>query len=280
MIVALAAWMFWRTRREVKQAAAHHHHHHHHDGEGPNGGKLVDTGHGLVEVSVFETNVPPRFRLFFFDRQQVPARPRPADEVAIETVRPDGARQNFRFKAEGAYLEATAELPEPHEFDATLSLTHHGHAHTHAFQFREDEHHHHHHHQGLDVSDGEFQDAHEREHAADIAKRFTNRTVTTPQIVLFGLTGGLLPCPAALTILLVCLQLKKFTLGFALVLCFSLGLALTLVTTGALAAWGVQHAAKRFTGFGQFARKAPYVSSALLTLMGLFIAYQGWRHLP
>src|SRR6185369_6960202 len=45
MIVALAAWMFWRTRREVKQAAAHHHHHHHHYGEGPNGGKLVDTGH-------------------------------------------------------------------------------------------------------------------------------------------------------------------------------------------------------------------------------------------
>ncbi len=108
---------------------------------------------------------------------------------------------------------------------------------------------------------------------------FQRRTVTTPQIILFGLTGGLLPCPAAFTILLVCLQVKQVTLGFALVLCFSLGLALTLVATGTLAAWSVHHASKRIKGFGEFARKAPYFSSALLVAMGLFIAIQGWRHL-
>ena len=44
-----------------------------------------------------------------------------------------------------------------------------------------------------------------------------NREVTTPQIVLFGLTGGLLPCPAAFSVLIVCMQVKQFTLGFALV---------------------------------------------------------------
>ena len=80
--------------------------------------------------------------------------------------------------------------------------------------------------------------------------------------------------------LLVCLQLKKFALGFTLVLCFSLGLAITMVATGTLAAWSVQHASKRFKGFGGFARKAPYVSSALLVAMGLVFMLQGWRHLP
>ena len=47
----------------------------------------------------------------------------------------------------------------------------------------------------------------------DIEKRFAGRTVTTSQIVLFGITGGLMPCPAAFTVLLVCLQLKRATLG-------------------------------------------------------------------
>src|SRR4029079_5941760 len=129
------------------------------------------------------------------------------------------------------------------------------------------------------LSDGDYQDAHERAHAADIVKRFGNRTVTTGQIVLFGLTGGLLPCPAALTVLLICLQLKKLVLGFALVLSFSLGLAVTMVATGVVAAWGVQHASRKVKGFAEFARKAPYLSSVLLTCLGLYIGFEGWRHL-
>jgi len=274
LIVGMAVWMFWRTRREAQAAAAHEHGH---AAGGPQGGKLIDTGHGLVEVTVFETNVPPRFRLYFYDGARQAARlPSPA-ELTLETVRPGGARQSFAFLAGEGYLEATAELPEPHEFDAALRIAHGDHAHAFDFKFSEDDHHHH---GPLELADGEYQDAHEQAHASDIARRFSNRTVNTGQIVLFGLTGGLMPCPAALTVLLVCLQLKKFALGFTLVLCFSFGLAITMVTTGALAAWSVQHAAKRFKGFGGFARKAPYVSSILLIAMGLFFVFQGWRHLP
>ena len=272
MIVGLALWMLWRTRREAKEAADHQHEH---ADEGPRGGKLIDTGHGFVEVTVFETNVPPRFRLYFYDQNRRQIAVPGSEALAIETIRPDGAGQNFSFKAGGEYLEATDDLPEPHEFDAKLTLAHGNHAHAHEFKFSEDDHHHH----GMDVTDGEYQDAHARAHADDIAKRFANRRVTTGQIVLFGLTGGLMPCPAAFTVLLVCLQLKKFTLGFTLVLCFSLGLALTLVASGTLAAWSVKHASKRIKGFGDFARKAPYFSGALLILMGLYIGFQGWRHL-
>ena len=56
--------------------------------------------------------------------------------------------------------------------------------------------------------------------------------MTTWQIVLFGLTGGLIPCPASITVLLLCLQLKQVALGATLVLGFSVGLALTLVALG------------------------------------------------
>ena len=65
---------------------------------------------------------------------------------------------------------------------------------------------------------GDEDDAHARAHADDIRKRFAGRTVTTWQIILFGLTGGLIPCPAAITVLLLCLQLKQLSLGFTLVL--------------------------------------------------------------
>ena len=70
---------------------------------------------------------------------------------------------------------------------------------------------------------------------------------------MFGLTGGLIPCPAAITVLLLCLQLKEFTLGFVLVLCFSIGLAITLVTVGVAAALSVRHATNRWSWFSTFA---------------------------
>ena len=106
-----------------------------------------------------------------------------------------------------------------------------------------------------------------------------NRKVTTPQIVFFGLTGGLLPCPAAFTVLIVCMQVKQYTLGFALVAAFSFGLALTMVTVGSVAAWTVQHAEKKFTGFGNLMRKAPYISCALLLTLAAYMAWQGWQGL-
>ena len=142
-----------------------------------------------------------------------------------------------------------------------------------------------HHHHGHDhTHDGHahepaYADAHERAHAEDIERRFTGRSVTTGQILLFGLTGGLIPCPASITVLLLCLQLQQFTLGAALVLCFSIGLALTLVASGALAAWSVRHVSRHWGGFGALARNAPVVSSAVVALVGLYVCYEGARGL-
>ncbi|MFX7732087.1 nickel/cobalt efflux protein RcnA, partial [Acinetobacter baumannii] len=77
-----------------------------------------------------------------------------------------------------------------------------------------------------------------------------------------------IPCPGAITVLLLCLQLKAFTLGAALVLCFSIGLALTMVTSGVIAAMSVKHISRRFAGFGEIVRKAPYVSGGVILLIG------------
>ena len=129
------------------------------------------------------------------------------------------------------------------------------------------------------AEDVESGDAHERALAAEMQKHLTGQQVTTKQIILFGLTGGLLPCPSAFAVLLVCLQLKKVALGFALVLGFSLGLAITLVTVGVLAAVSVKHASKRFKKFGELARKGPYASSTILIIVGFLVMVQGLKHL-
>lgn len=146
----------------------------------------------------------------------------------------------------------------------------------HAHHHHDHPHDHDHHHDETT----EYQDAHARAHAEDIRKRFSGGHVTNAQILVFGLTGGLIPCPAAITVLLLCLQLKQFSLGVGLVLCFSIGLAVTMVAAGTIAALSVKHAGKHFLGFGTFARRAPYFSAALIMLLGCYIGWHGFIALP
>lgn len=157
---------------------------------------------------------------------------------------------------------------------------HHDHDHDHDHHHDHDHDHDHHGHIHPEGATSKaYQDAHERAHAADIQRRFDGQTVTNGQILLFGLTGGLIPCPAAITVLLICIQLKAFTLGATMVLSFSLGLALTLVTVGVGAAISVQQAAKRWSGFSTLARRAPYFSSILIGLVGVYMGIHGYTEI-
>ncbi len=104
---------------------------------GSHGGTWVKTDDGLIEISVFETNVPPRFRLYFFDHKKRPGKI-PSEEVTLETVRPDGAKQLFTFTPHENFLESNSNIPEPHEFQVSLKIAHGGHAHTYKTKFTEE----------------------------------------------------------------------------------------------------------------------------------------------
>jgi len=319
LIVTVALWMIWRTRRHEAAAAAaaphlhrdpHHGHVHgpalrsghiHESGRGdapalsheharahPHGHahahhdhvhtaaadlRRIDTGHGVVGLELIGQGEEARFRLYSESGSAWPA-----EEAQIETERADGSRELFSFRARGGYLESAQPVPAPHEFVARLRLGCPGHSHNYDLEFVGPHHRHAISAYGpLDLTAPGYQDPHELAHANDIRRRFANRHVTTGQVVVFGLSGGLLPCPAAITVLLLCLQLKKIALGAMLVLCFSIGLALTLVAAGSVAALGVRHASRHFSGFGELARKAPYVSGTVILLVGLYVGYQGLR---
>lgn len=254
LIIGIATWMIWRTFREQRDEARRHHHHH-----GDEVRHIV-SGSNTLALEIFEEGVPPRWRL----RPQNGLTPVACD-VSLETRRPDSSRQLFAFVSRGDYLESVEEIPEPHAFTAILHIG----TERHETVYEEHDHGH--------LNLGNEDDAHARAHARDIRRRFANRAVTTGQIVMFGLTGGLIPCPAAITVLLLCIQLKQISLGIVLVLCFSLGLALTMVSAGVLAALSVNHVAKRWSGFSTFARRAPYASGVLIIIVGLYTGYEGWR---
>ena len=139
--------------------------------------------------------------------------------------------------------------------------------------------HHGHHHDDHDHGHDHHVDEHEREHALELRKQLNRGPVSTGRILMFGLTGGLIPCPASITVLMVCLQLKQLALGAMLVLCFSIGLALTLITSGVLASYAAHHAAKRWGGLSRLAERAPQLSGALMLLVGLYMAALGSRGL-
>jgi nickel/cobalt transporter (NicO) family protein len=104
---------------------------------------------------------------------------------------------------------------------------------------------HHHAHRDGNGQHSEDLDPHERAHADEVRRRFGSGNVTTGQIVMFGLSGGLIPCSAAIAVLVLCLQVNQIWLGVALVLCFSIGLAITLIAAGMTAAIGMRHLSRR-----------------------------------
>jgi cation diffusion facilitator family transporter len=91
---------------------AHDHHAHEPHGEA----HLIATPEGDVILDIFEDGVPPRFRLHATSGPALPA------AVTVETIRPDGQRQFFAFVDKGEFLESAEEIPEPHAFNATVTI--------------------------------------------------------------------------------------------------------------------------------------------------------------
>ncbi len=121
---------------------------------------------------------------------------------------------------------------------------HHHHAHHHA-------HGHQHHHPGADVS--------------------------LKELVALGVTGGIVPCPAALVVLLSALALGRLGFGLVLIVAFSVGLAAVLIVIGLLVLRARRFMA-RWRGEGVLlTRWLPLTSSVAITGLGLAIAAQALR---
>jgi len=100
------------------------------------------------------------------------------------------------------------------------------------------------------------------------------QSVSLTQLFTLGVTGGIIPCPAALIVLLSAFALHRIGLGFFLIVAFSVGLAGVLIGFGMLMVF-----ARRFMTHlqmdGPLTRHwLPVASSAFITVLGLLLTLQ------
>jgi nickel/cobalt exporter len=92
----------------------------------------------------------------------------------------------------------------------------------------------------------------------------TRQRQTGRSLLAIGISGGLVPCPSALVLLLSAIALHQITYGLVLVGGFSLGLASVLTTLGLAAVYGKQWLEKSPFGAGVMQRLS--VVSAFATV--------------
>ena len=95
--------------------------------------------------------------------------------------------------------------------------------------------------------------------------------VTWRGLVALGVSGGLVPCPAALVLLLGAISLDRLGFGMVLVLAFSAGLAIVLTGIGLLMIYA-RKLFERFSFEARVPRLLPIVSASVITLAGVGIA--------
>ena len=95
---------------------------------GPHRGRMLRNGDFALEVTIFETNVPPQYRLYAY-RGDKPVAPAEVD-ATVELKRLDGEVNRFTFKPENDFLTGGGTVAEPHSFDVKVTATHGGKTHT------------------------------------------------------------------------------------------------------------------------------------------------------
>ena len=90
-------------------------------------------------------------------------------------------------------------------------------------------------------------------------------------LVAMGISGGLLPCPEALGIMVIAIGLNRILLGIGLIISFSFGLAAVLIVIGILLVRS-RSLVERFGGLGgRWSRALPLVSAVIVTALGVGI---------
>ena len=96
----------------------------------------------------------------------------------------------------------------------------------------------------------------------------TPDTLSMRSLLAVGVSGGLLPCPSALVVLLAAISLHRIALGLVLIVAFSAGLALTITGIGLVAV--LARSTFRRIGFdGPLVRLLPAASALVILAAGL-----------
>ena len=91
-------------------------------------------------------------------------------------------------------------------------------------------------------------------------------------LLALGISGGLLPCPSALVVLLSAIALHRVVFGMVLIIAFSVGLAGVLTGIGLLLVYA-RRLFEHFPTDGRLLRALPVASAGFVTVAGLAITF-------
>jgi ABC-type nickel/cobalt efflux system permease component RcnA len=100
----------------------------------------------------------------------------------------------------------------------------------------------------------------------------TAKRISLTQLLTLGITGGIVPCPAALVVLLSAFSLHRVGFGLFLIVAFSLGLAAVLIAIGLLMVFARQFIAQWKSDGSIVKRWLPIASAGFMLILGLGIA--------
>ena len=164
---------------------------------------------------------------------------------------------------ETTHAHGHTHAPErTHAHEHTYAYTHghtHGHMHTH----------HHSHHHDLAPNPASVHTSGAHHHHSQ-----PGETVSFRELLALGVTGGIVPCPAALVVLLSAIALQRIGFGLLLIIAFSVGLAAVLIAIGLLMVYA-RRFMSRFQGEGLLiTRWLPLTSAATITVLGIAMVMQ------
>jgi ABC-type nickel/cobalt efflux system permease component RcnA len=102
------------------------------------------------------------------------------------------------------------------------------------------------------------------------------KTVSLTQLFTLGITGGIIPCPAALVVLLSAFALHRVGFGFFLITSFSVGLATVLIGFGLLMVYARRFMARLQVDGPITRRWLPVASAGFMTILGAAIAVRAF----
>lgn len=151
-----------------------------------------------------------------------------------------------------------------------------------ALGYRGGEHHHHDHaghshDQGHSHDHGHSHDDHDHAlshtHDGHTHSHAVPDSITWKSLLALGISGGLLPCPSALVLMLSAINLNRIGYGLILTVAFSFGLAATLTIVGLLFLYGGRiFDGEKVAGY-RIVKALPVFSAFFITCVGAVICY-------
>ena len=94
--------------------------------------------------------------------------------------------------------------------------------------------------------------------------------ITLRSLLALGISGGIVPCPSALVVLLSAVALHRIVYGMVLITAFSVGLASVLIVIGLMVV-SARHWFSRFPAADSLLQRLPVISAAAITLIGIML---------